>query len=1207
MTQEIFTGQVELTVRGINPTLNRGGEIFMSDAGINTEAPQAVRPVATSGELPALPRVGGMSLEGLTPAQQIDAKRTIKLIEDLGLKPKEVTSKGRTEQTVQSVVENAGLDSQDPVVLKRSRDLANKEDLTVEETAELLQANSGRISKAEELLKESLGRELTDTEKKAILKAHFVGFGEKGKAESRESGVFNVSQEQLAEKARILKDAGFDKEQRREIIESGLAAMGPPPPLAPPDYRVERNNRITAMMGIDFGNADLNEIVQHLTGVHAASGPDGISSENLVGILNQWIRARDEGKLKTTPPDRYIDFANRVAEIGEFDSLMRGSGRIEEDFADEARYFAGEINAAAAAAAVGVAGAAAQEALLRAQFKESINDFVGRVNPFETGLRDSTLKIVVQDEEALERLAFRIVGAPLQSETGDYSLGFYGQINIDAITNLLQTLAENPNLTPDPAIRATRNAQKENINNIMQGVRTMHELNKYIVTGRLEGAQQIADGVLPKYQQVLQKWKGVALVERLLEAAHSVTVSRDGYINVDNDQEMMGTKINKVTGKFEAKQEGSVYAEFKELMETLNANPALRVGALAGFGNMEEWEISLAYNLGRALFNNQQRKAAWTSQGQVPAGNRAWESTPLEGFNKIFNPARWLYSRFTIGKGRGGMRWFERFTDAMQRYKHTEGWNHSGITKIRDDNVEMFELPTMTGVRDWMASWRAVGMTMRQTRAEFQFQGALTGFQVAHQEAGSNRIPINPAETSLGLILNTDALIFTDAAGAEIKWGDMKDNARTDYFRSIFFTPGTDELRPDLQSALGVIYRVSLSPSGGHHGIESFPKFNKIKEDIRTKIWERVAEDNPLAIIPYLNKMEYGHGGVTHKTFGGRDVFRATPGVDWPVLQRKLDFLNEIRLAKVRGVRDPNNAGAYLIPPDSDFNLQDAISHVQTALGGGYDIAALPINHPRNMHNLSPDEEAFLAEVKTEAHHVSRDMANVKFAFAPFMNDVILEDTDYDQPGQEAFVRHFRDMAQFNATNGAIAEAMDNLGLIKDYHGMVEFIAKFAKGITGVHGDDTAKEKAYPVIEATVAFFRRGENLIDKGDKYEGEGKLSPKQKLVRWIKQQDEVHEIAQKLHKPNSEAQMYYNIKALTLDRGQMYEAMEDLAAAGLMGHDQEEEFKKRFAGKGGPKGIFGFITRMVLEGVMRGTKGALLVGTTEITKRSFKGAVS
>ncbi len=1260
---------VELTVASVNPTLNKEQNIFMStdtttakvventvvepaQTEANTSATTTTKP--NSSEVlqafindqltPELLREHARrELERTQTAESADlrakwekakkeAKKgaiTDKSIEAAiakGHAPEDVTSKGLLKITAKEVIENSSIKEDNEMDPKLAKSLLDKEILTPSEQTQLLLAHKNRLLEAEKVLG---GKKLTIEQKLAILKAHYVGLGEEGE-NGNEAGVYNLKQEQVAEKARILEEAGLEKDERREIIESGLTVMGPPPPVGIParEYGLERNAAITAFGAINFNHPELDNIKQKILDLHNASlaaGGSGIDSESLKGYLNQWTNAKESGRLLGANALSEHEFQERIREISQLDTLARGGGRAEEGFWEEAGNFQEEIAKAQAA------GDAAREALLKEQFRIAKGKFVGNINVSETGLRDHTLKLIVDDEEAYLRLAFKIIGGPLQSETGDYSLGFYGQINIDAMTNLLQSLSEN---TTEPDKRDTFNAQKENINNIKEGVRTMHELNKYIVTGRLEPASQMAENVLPKYQQVLQKWKGVALVERLLEAAHSVTVSRDGYINVDNDQKMMGTEINKVTGKFEVDQGESVLAEFRQLLKTIKASPALATGALTGFENMQEWEISLAYNLGRAMFNNQQRKAAWTSQGQVPKGNKAWESTPLEGFNKIFNPARWLYHRFTIGAGRGGMRWFDRFTDAMQRYKSVEGWGKTRIEKIRDDEIKMFELPTMTGVRDWMASWRAVGMTLRQTNAQFELQGSVHGYTIKHKDAGSNFTPINPNDTSLGLMLNFSSLVFEKPGGKPIGWGDkeMTDHMKADYLRSVFFKPPTahhgggahhPELRDDLQSALGVVYRYILNPAGGHHAHSSHEQ-NHVKEEIRTLIWKRAAEDNPLAIIPYLNKLKLKKDsfGKEYETFGGKNIFKEkikvndphAPGgrreldVDWNVLQRKLNLLNEIKLAKVRGVKNPD--GITYVPgqePDLDYKLQDAISHVQAMSGGGYD-PALPPDHIRNVSNLSPDELRFLEEVGAETERVAPDLANVKFAFAPFMNDVILEDTDYDQPGQESFARHFRDMAQFNATNGAIAEAMDNLGLITDYHKMVEFIAKFSKGITGVHGDEAAKDKSYAVIDATVGFFRRGENVYSAEESYKGEEKMSKAKKIKRWIKQQDEFHEFRQKIHKPNSEAQMYYNIKALALDRGQTYEAMEDLAAAGLMGHVQEEEYKKRFGNKLklGKFLLDLFIPRMILEGLMRGFKGGTIVAGMDILKRSFKGAV-
>lgn len=1192
MTQEIFTGQVELTVRGINPTLNRGGEIFMSDAGINTEATQPTRPVQVSGELPALPRAGGLSLEGLTPAQQIDAKRTIKLIEDLGFKPKEVTSKGRTEQTAQSVVENADLDSQDPVVLKRSRDLANKDELTGEEREELFSANADRISKAEALLKESLGRELTDAEKKAILKAHFVGLGEKGKDEENDSSVFNVSQEQLAEKARILKDAGFDKEQRREIIESGLAAANPPPPINPHTpgtrefYEFEINTKITdPIVGLagrqPFGNQTLEDMRNALVGMQSTALAQGGTA-----LTKEWLDSFAE-ELHTyvaKNPRAHLEggeLRRRILEISRDFDLMEGHGEVEREFMVKYDDLARRGNLP--------------------ELQEHVRDFVARVNPSERGIPEPVLMRIIKsnDNEALEHLAFRIIGVPLQSETGDYNLGFYGGINIDAITNLIQTLSQSEVDANGQAInRSFRKAQLRNLSLIKEGVSKTHEANKFIMLHQLDNAVQVAASLLPEYMQMMEKTKGVGLMMRFLDSTFFERLSKDTYITGDAYKEIMGTQQNQQTGRVIVNQPNSLYEEFRQFVGTLNQHAGLRVNGLAELGGMEDWEIDLAFNLARNVFNVQNRSAEIASQGIVPSGARAYASAFIEGLMKVYNPGEWVMKRFKPGEQRGGVRWFERYMNAMQRRRHEEGYGHMNLSKIKGHEIRHFELPTVAGMRGYWSSWKATLGLLRNHDIEFQMQGALRNSDIyyegklIYQSGNQAQLPVG-----IGYLLDGGSHLQFDIPGSgKIEWGKIGDQAQADFYRSLFLKPtqpgggghgghgAHSELRDEMQLALGTIYKVSLNPAGGHENLAKHRQLNAVKEEIRAAIWAKMAKDNPLAVLPYLHNLEYNDGRVVLA-----DIYERPA---WAALHRKLNIWHEVKLAMNSGEKD--EFGNWITPPNLAFGLRDAINFVRANSGGQID--------------LTHDEDSILREIESEGASAAADMANVKFAFIPFANDVLFERADYEQPGPESFGRHYRDVANLNASTGALSEVMDNFGKIKDFHGMVEFIEKFTKGITAVHGVEAGWDKAVPAIEATIGMLRRGENLFKKDDEYPGEEKLTTGQRIKRWLKEQDEYDFILKKFKKPNSEAQLYYNnVEMMALDRGQTYEAMEDLLKAGAMGHSQEEEFKKRFGGKGGPKGIFGFITRMILEGVIRGSKGALLVGTTEITKRSFKGAVS
>lgn len=89
-----------------------------------------------------------------------------------------------------------------------------------------LLSDENRLVKAEEVLQEKhlLEQPLSEEQKAAILEAHYVGQGERGKDAAKTAGVYNYTREQLRQKAEILDRAGFSKDQRRALIEAGIAA-----------------------------------------------------------------------------------------------------------------------------------------------------------------------------------------------------------------------------------------------------------------------------------------------------------------------------------------------------------------------------------------------------------------------------------------------------------------------------------------------------------------------------------------------------------------------------------------------------------------------------------------------------------------------------------------------------------------------------------------------------------------------------------------------------------------------------------------------------------------------------------------------------------------------------------------------------------------------------------------------------------------------
>ena len=72
-----------------------------------------------------------------------------------------------------------------------------------------------------------IGRNLSRVEKEALIRAHEVGQGAAG-ADGTEARGGNYTREQLAEKARILKEAGFTGAERESILRAGIAGAANP-------------------------------------------------------------------------------------------------------------------------------------------------------------------------------------------------------------------------------------------------------------------------------------------------------------------------------------------------------------------------------------------------------------------------------------------------------------------------------------------------------------------------------------------------------------------------------------------------------------------------------------------------------------------------------------------------------------------------------------------------------------------------------------------------------------------------------------------------------------------------------------------------------------------------------------------------------------------------------------------------------------------
>ena len=111
---------------------------------------------------------------------------------------------------------------------------------------ELLLPPLTKAGKAETLL----STKITPKQKRALKQSHLVGRGERGMSPDTPAGVGNYTKTQLKKKAAILKSAGFDKDQRRILVEKKIVGDEPKRPI----LRLNKKRTFRVKKGRIIGN-----------------------------------------------------------------------------------------------------------------------------------------------------------------------------------------------------------------------------------------------------------------------------------------------------------------------------------------------------------------------------------------------------------------------------------------------------------------------------------------------------------------------------------------------------------------------------------------------------------------------------------------------------------------------------------------------------------------------------------------------------------------------------------------------------------------------------------------------------------------------------------------------------------------------------------------------------------------------------------------
>lgn len=1000
--------------------------------------------------------------------------------------------------------------------------------------------DEARVKAAGDLLRIDFKDPKNKTQRDALLEAHYA--------------------KDPFKKVKALRNGKFTPEQRGLLIESHLAGMKPDTKAGvDPIHDANIRQKIAEIAAITFTDPVLAKYAERIGELYDA---DIIDRGMLVDFYNEVRKQAVEGGALANIGEAK-NLQEKIAEIVAFDDLRteKGDPRGRDYSTEEAKNedFKARINAETDPN---------RKKELEDQRKAFVRGLASSINLQGGGQYDDLFKIIIDEGNSLEYLVNRIVSAPLDSESGDWQLGFYGQNNLDSITNILRTQKDNlivpndPDGTKTTKLRTQRNIEYQSALEIEESIRLAHEINKAIVNADLSTFQRIAGSLSDEKLSRLSKIKGVGVVGRLLEAEHGSLVAKDTWINSNNYAKMMGKDKDPETGLLSADQSASALESFRELVRKAkekaddpSASDELKA-ELKELTDLDDWQVDLGFNVGRAMYNLSLRAAEWISQGKVPKGDKGIVSYPQEQIARILNWPQMMLQKFDVAESRGGVEFLNNALRIYQATRKSDGYGEMGLEKIGGNKVENFEMPDMTGSRGWWASWRGRQLMMETVPIQFRRSGGIGPF------GGLKRVEREGKEikadgiTDLGVLLDFSAITIN---GTEFK--QLPDSDKADFLKSIFLDE-KGSIRADFKRGLGAALFYGLKPStSGHH--PDSQEYLDVKENIRRKIWEKAAEENPLGVIPFLHGLEYKNGEKV-KIMPDRGASKAEQE-KWQSFSRKLFQLNEIKMQRIK------RWDAYLKSDDTSVR-NHAVEEIKKVTLESIIAEEEHRNVPEDQKiTLKPDEIKLLDRIRDEGRKAAPHLANIRFAHMPFMNDLSLEKIDYGIVGAEAYRRMLNDTGGFQGANEALIKLMNNPSKFKEPEEIFETIMPFIEGVGGILSTSEGQKKGYIWIEGVLDMFERGANTPTHKIKVPDIGpiKFKPIELktlafVERKFRQFPLVNEILRFTRQANSKAQNTAGPDASVWDNQKLFKASEEALHAGVMSEEEIKKFRKRFGNR-------------------------------------------
>lgn len=671
-------------------------------------------------------------------------------------------------------------------------------------------------------------------------------------------------------------------------------------------------------------------------------------------------------------------------------------------------------------------------------------------------------------EELINRILFKAYQDPTETNSYQESMNLYAQSNLDTLLGYLSK--------QDPT-------RHEYFVGLRTAANLFHTMNATLSGGNLEEFISIAERINYQHFGLMRDIRGVPEVMRLYEHKYNEYLARDGRISTEGYEALRREVEQSLRLENES---GLVRSEYENE----------RVGQNAG--QMKEWEIQRALNVGRTFFNITFRAAEKIATGQVPRsereggteGHKRFASFPQESAVRIMNWMQWLTYRFDVAGSRGGQEFLKRVKNKYSEFLEQKR-RHLGINKLvkfGGMKTDEAEVGAMFGVSGIYSSWRLENMAFSQIR--IQINGRETTIREWLDEKYN---PAAPEEEIVSRLTRIDQ-IRKQASDLIKEYRVTKDLNKNEAFKAKMRTLQTEllnSLSPIVNNTdvgLGILLK---------HGIFS----EEIGYKVRERIWEKVAQGNLPLMIDYLSKIQFNGEARENMSQLAFDNIVRSDSVSWNE-EALVRFKNKVLLHHER--------------------------HIKQA--AGIDVSRARID------DFTTDEQRLIQKIQESGRQLAPHLADIVFPYVPFMNDVAFELLDYRGPGNEFYRRRTgADIGSFFKAEGGFTAIMTNPGGLGEEETLKQFDV-IVKGIESPNGSLDAQERVFPMFDSWLEFVatRPGERQLLF--------------KLGKHV------------LRKDTSIAQKYSDMEAISLTESQERKIIETSVRIGILDRDLAEDMKKK-----------------------------------------------